>query len=213
MIKQKYNYSFFYDNYKYRHYRMFKNYYKRLEQQYRYFIILKKDINRIGTSEVYRSNLSIDELLQVLKGMTFQVAEIQDTQSSFPDPVEYEYIKINDFEQIVKIYRNEQSQTRRFYNGDLIYMYYADYKSPLVSARMDNKSIQICYNGYEIRKYFDDKDIIVRKTVPLSTPISIKYTSEHRDLVEKVIKRILRDNREGFYYELVNSVKGEFGIH
>ena len=41
MIKQKYGYDFFYNNYRYRCNEMFKKYYKNLSDRYKYQIIIK----------------------------------------------------------------------------------------------------------------------------------------------------------------------------
>ncbi|MGL4801959.1 MAG: hypothetical protein ACRC18_06810 [Cetobacterium sp.] len=211
MIKQKYNYSFFYDNYKYRHHGMFRNYYKKLDKEYRYFIIPKENINKY--SEVaYRSNLDIDQIINELKQLNSQVAYITDKWASFPDVTQYEYINIEGYQDITKIYQNGNGVTKRKYNNELIYMYYANYHKNVMSARIDNSSVQVYYKGYTITSYFED-EIKVHKSVPLSPGIYMKYSSsEHKEMVEKVLNKVIKDNVRGFYDELIQSIKEEFRI-
>lgn len=217
MFRQKYDYNFFYNNYKYSHYSMFKRYYRALEERYRYFILLKENINLTGQAKVYRSNLNIDELIDELKDMKFQVVEIHDVWSRFPEPTEYEYSKITDLngkshEYLTKIYKNKHSQTKRYYDDELIYMYYSDYSKYVCAARLDHDSIYISYKGYNIVKYFNHKDILVKRTVPLSNPIILRYDTEHKEMVKKVLNKILKDNINGSYNELIESIENEFKI-
>lgn len=211
MIKQKYNYSFFYDNYKYRHHNMFRNYYDKLEKQYKYFILAKRDINKHDV-DVYRSNKNIDDILKEIDSMDYMSVEIQCVQNKFPEVAKYLYIHVDDFKQVTKIYQNNLSETRRMNNDELIWMRYANYNKHTATALIDNSGyIRISYNGYTIA-YRKENGITVHKSVPLSPGMHMKYNSDHKEMVEKVLKRILKDNINGFYDEMISKIKNGFGI-
>lgn len=211
MIKQKYKYRFFYDNYKYTYISMAKRYNKMQDKKYRYFIKVDRDINSHseGTYEIYRSNNNIDEILQELDLMSFVVAEIVDNWSKFPQVSQYIYLKNVSFKQIVKTYKHGHSETRKLMDDTVLYSYWASYEKTVMSVNL-SENIEVACGNYRFTSSNDR--IEVRRLVPLSDSVKMKYNSDHRDMIEKVLKKLNRDNLEGFYDEMICKVRENFGI-
>ena len=81
-----------------------------------------------------------------------------------------------------------------------------------MTVRIDSNSTRISYKGYTISSKVNSKEITVHKSTPLSAGRYIEYSSLHKDMVEKVVKRFEKENVSGFYDYEINRVKKEFGI-
>lgn len=210
IIKQKYDYKFFVDNYNYRYDSMFRKYYKILENEYRWFIIVTKDINEYS-SQVFRSNLSIDIIFSKFKDMNFQKAEIIDNKSMFPGVYKYTYNKILDNEWITGDYmlRNGVSSLRNMTTNKWIYKYWAD-KKYIYSCRIDDDTCDVYFDGISVS---NNKGLVkVEKYIPFSNAKELKFDMGVKDKLEKITKRIQKDNIDGFYDDMIKRIKNNFGV-
>ena len=115
MIKQKYGIRFFVENYPYVANEMFDKYYKKLEEEYRYFILVEKNYFLGGKADIYRSNNSLENIIAQLDNMEFQVATITDYQADFPQAYKYTYYKMNDMQYITAHYQLRSSESIMLY--------------------------------------------------------------------------------------------------
>lgn len=210
MIKQKYDYKFFVDNYSYRYDSMFRKYYKMLESKYRYFIIVTKDCNK-HQSEVFRSNSSIEDILLELKDIEFQMAKVIDNYSKFPEVYSYHYNKHFGLQWITETYRlRSSSLSLRNRSADKWYYKYWNDKRYIWSCLVDDDTCQICFKGIYISNY--KGKIKVGKPVPFSESIELKFDTDTVDKLKRVVKRIQKDNINGFYDDMIERIKNDFGI-
>lgn len=210
IIKQKYDYKFFVDNYNYRYDSMFRKYYKILENEYRWFIIVTKDINEYS-SQVFRSNLSIDMIISKLKDMDFQKAEIIDNNSNFPEVYKYTYNKFSGHEWITEDYmlRNGVSSLRNATTNKWIYKYWADEKY-IYSCRIDEDICYVYFDGISVSNY--KGTVKVEKYIPFSDSKELKFDTDIKDKLKKIIKRIKKCNIDGFYDDTIERIKSNFNV-
>lgn len=207
MIKQKYDYEFFYNNYRYRCNKMFKNYYKNLSERYKYQIIMKYKDNL----EVYRSNLDSGSILNIISNTKSDTAEVINVNSVFPECYKWEYININGNKQITKVYKNNLSETRKTMDNKLIYNIWWSKKGNYTILE-DIDSISISYGSYRITNRNNENKITVHKSTPLSQGCYLDYNTDHKEMIEKVLKVLINENIEGFYDKMIARIKLEFGI-
>ena len=207
MEKQKYDYNFFYKNYKYRHNKMFKNYYKLLSDKYKYQIIIRYKSN----SEIYRSNLDINEILNVISNTKSDTVEVINVNSVFPECYKWEYININGNKQITKVYKNNLSETRKTMDNKLIYNIWWSKKGNYTILE-DMDSISISYGSYRITSMSNENKITVYKSIPLSQGHYLDYNTNHKEIIEKVLKVLIKENLEGFYDNMITRIKNEFNL-
>ena len=207
MEKQKYDYNFFYKNYKYRHNKMFKNYYKLLSDKYKYQIIIRYKSN----SEIYRSNLDINEILNVISNTKSDTVEVINVNSVFPECYKWEYININGNKQITKVYKNNLSETRKTMDNKLIYNIWWSKKGNYTILE-DMDSISISYGSYRITSMYNENKITVYKSIPLSQGHYLDYNTNHKEIIEKVLKVLIKENLEGFYDNMITRIKNEFNL-
>ena len=207
MEKQKYDYNFFYKNYKYRHNKMFKNYYKLLSDKYKYQIIIRYKSN----SEIYRSNLDINEILNVISNMKCDICEIRNIKALFPNCYKWEYININGEKQITKVYKDNLRETRKTIDGKLIYNIWWNKKGTYTILE-DTNSISISHGSYRITSMFNENKITVYKSIPLSQGHYLDYNTNHKEIIEKVLKVLIKENLEGFYDNMITRIKNEFNL-
>lgn len=207
MEKQKYDYNFFYKNYKYRHNKMFKNYYKLLSDKYKYQIIIRYKSN----SEIYRSNLDINEILNVISNMKCDIGEIRNIKALLPNCYKWEYININGEKQITKVYKDNLRETRKTIDGKLIYNIWWNKKGTYTILE-DTNSISISHGSYRITSMFNENKITVYKSIPLSQGHYLDYNTNHKEIIEKVLKVLIKENLEGFYDNMITRIKNEFNL-
>lgn len=207
MIKQKYGYDFFYNNYRYRCNKMFEKYYKNLSDRYKYQIIIKDKYN----SDVYRSNLEIDNILSIISDTECNIGEIINVNAAFPECYKWEYININGNKQVTKVYKNNLSETRKTIDDRLIYNIWWS-KKGVYTTLEDMDYISISYGSYRITSRNNENKITVHKSTPLSQGCYLDYNTDHKEMVEKVLKVLIKENIEGFYNNMINRIKFEFGI-
>ena len=207
MEKQKYDYNFFYKNYKYRHNKMFKNYYKLLSDKYKYQIIIRYKSN----SEIYRSNLDINEILNVISNMKCDICEIRNIKALFPNCYKWEYININGEKQITKVYKDNLRETRKTIDGKLIYNIWWNKKGTYTILE-DTNSISISHGSYRITSMSNENKITVYKSIPLSQGHYLDYNTNHKEIIEKVLKVLIKENLEGFYDNMITRIKNEFNL-
>ena len=207
MEKQKYDYNFFYKNYKYRHNKMFKNYYKLLSDKYKYQIIIRYKSN----SEIYRSNLDINEILNVISNMECDIGEIRNIKALFPNCYKWEYININGEKQITKVYKDNLRETRKTIDGKLIYNIWWNKKGTYTILE-DTNSISISHGSYRITSMSNENKITVYKSIPLSQGHYLDYNTDHKEIIEKVLKVLIKENLEGFYDNMITRIKNEFNL-
>lgn len=212
MEKQKYDYKFFVDTYSYKYDSMFRKYYKQQEKKYRYFIIIEEDIN-ICKSTVYRSNETLEEILLELDEMEFQRAKIIDYISEFPNPKEYVYNKFQGDEWVTEEYylRNRFTGRRNKTSDTWVYKIWHDRKY-IYSCTMDDDLISVYYDGIEVSKY-NGRNIKVEKYLPLSKPKTLNFDRDVTDKLRFIIKRIQKDNINGFYDDMIEKIKNNFIIN
>ena len=210
MIKQKYNYKFFVDNYKYRHDSIFKKYYKHQENKYKYFICIEDDIN-INKSIIYRSNGSIEKIIDQLDNMSFQRATIREIQSVFPNVYQYTYDKLGNNKYITKEYKLRGTDAGRinYFNDDTIYKIWYDEKY-ICSVTYDNNYLRIYFDGINVTYY--NNTIDVYKTILDIGKIQLKYNTDIKDKIEKLLRRMLKDNKNDYYTEVINYICNTFNI-
>lgn len=210
MIKQKYDYKFFVDNYNYRYDSMFRKYYKTLENKYRWFIIITKDINEYS-SRVFRSNLSIDMIISKLKDMDFQKAEIINNKSNFPEVYKYTYNKFSGNKWITEDYmlRNGVSSLRNATTNKWIHKYWVD-KKYIYSCRIDDDTCYVYFNGISVSNH--KGTVKVEKYIPFSDSNELKFDRDIKDKLEKILKRIQKNNVDGFYNDMIERIKSSFGV-
>ncbi|MGL5715193.1 MAG: hypothetical protein ACRCX2_19405 [Paraclostridium sp.] len=209
VIKQEYNYKYFYDNFL-NSISMYKRYNKMMEEKYRYSIIVTKNIND-NKVEIYRSDSSLSNIIKQLDNMTFQEAKIRDYRQQFPKPIQYKYTKFQDIKSITTEYHTEKGCAARYNEQGLIYKYWSCSK-PVASVRMTQEDIYIFYNGIYKYYYFDSDEIKVHKSVPLNPGYYIKYDRDCKEMIEKLLKKLMRDNKTGFYDDMVQMIKDKFQI-
>lgn len=211
MEKQKYDYKFFTDNYSYRYDSIFRKYYKQQENKFRYFIIIEGDIN-VCKSTVYRCNETLEDILSELENIKFQRAKIVDHRSEFPEPREYIYNKFQNNEWITEEYylRNRFTGRRNRTSDTWVYKIWND-KKYIYSCIVDDNYISIYYDGIIVRKYRDN-DIEVNKYVAFSESIKLKFDRDVTDKLKVIMKRIQQDNIDGFYDDMIEKIKNDFGI-
>ena len=207
MEKQKYDYNFFYKNYKYRHNKMFKNYYKLLSDKYKYQIIIRYKSN----SEIYRSNLDINEILNIISNMKCDIGEIRNIKALFPNCYKWEYININGEKQITKVYKDNLRETRKTIDGKLIYNIWWNKKGTYTILE-DTNSISISHGSYRITSMFNENKITVYKSIPLSQGHYLDYNTNHKEIIEKALKVLIKENLEGFYDNMITRIKNEFNL-
>ena len=207
MIKQTYDYEFFYNNYRYRCNKMFKNYYKNLSGRYKYQIIMKYKDNL----EVYRSNLDSGSILNIISNTKSDTVEVINVNSVFPECYKWEYININGNKQITKVYKNNLSETRKTMDNKLIYNIWWSKKGNYTILE-DMDSISISYGSYRITSTNNEDKIKVHKSIPFSQGLYLDYNTDHKEMVEKVLKMLIKENIEGFYDKMIARIKLEFGI-
>ena len=207
MIKQKYGYEFFYNNYRYRCNKMFKNYYKKLSNKYKYQIIIKYK----NKSEIYRSNLDIDNILNIISNTKCDIAKVINVNAAFPECYKWDYININGDKQMTKVYENNLSKTRKTIDDKLIYNIWWD-KKGIYTILEDRDYISISYGSYRITSTNNEDKIKVHKSIPFSQGLYLDYNTDHKEMVEKVLKMLIKENIEGFYNDMITRIKFEFGI-
>lgn len=211
MIKQMYDYKFFVDNYPYRYDSIFRKYYKQQEKKYRYHIKVNRDINSHVDFEMFRSNESLDIILSKLKDIAFQVTRIVDFRSEFPEPREYVYNKFEDEEWVTEEYYlrdnfigNRDKSTDKFFYK----VWYSKYRNE--KCLIDEDMIQIVYKSIEVKKYRNEK--IKASIFTLYPSREIKYDFTVTDKLEKIVEKIKRDNINGFYDDMLERIKNDFGL-
>ena len=207
MIKQTYDYEFFYNNYRYRCNKMFKNYYKNLSGRYKYQIIMKYKDNQ----EVYRSNLDSGSILNIISNAKSDAAEVINVNSVFPECYKWEYININGNKQITKVYKNNLSETRKTMDNKLIYNIWWSKKGNYTILE-DMDSISISYGSYRITNRNNENKITVHKSTPLSQGHYLDYNTNHKEIIEKALKVLIKENLEGFYDNMITRIKNEFNL-
>lgn len=207
MIKQTYDYEFFYNNYRYRCNKMFKNYYKNLSGRYKYQIIMKYKDNQ----EVYRSNLDSGSILNIISNTKSDTVEVINVNSVFPECYKWEYININGNKQITKVYKNNLSETRKTMDNKLIYNIWWSKKGNYTILE-DMDSISISYGSYRITNRNNENKITVHKSTPLSQGHYLDYNTNHKEIIEKALKVLIKENLEGFYDNMITRIKNEFNL-
>ena len=210
MIKQKYNYKFFVDNYKYCHDSIFKKYYKHQENKYKYFICIEEDIN-INKSIIYRSNEPIEKIINQLNNMSFQRATIRDIQSIFPNMYQYTYCKIGNNKYITKEYKLRGIDAGRinYFNDNTIYKKWHDERYTW-SVTYDNNYLWIYFDGINVTYY--NNTIDVYKTILDIGKIQLNYNMDIKNRIEKLLKRMIKDNKDNYYTEVITYICDIFNI-
>lgn len=209
MDSQKYSYKFFQDNYSYKADNMFRKYYKQQEKKYRYSITVNKDINSNKYYEMYRSNESSEEIISQISNMDFQVATIRDFRSQFPNATQYKINNIDKLQVVEEYYKSGVLVGRKILDGEFIFTIWNDNKKA-ESCRISGEDIYVFYDGISV--YNNNGEIIVHKSITLSQGYDIKYDSDVRDRLEKILKRIIRDNTSGYYSDMIDQFKIKLGV-
>lgn len=232
MIKQKYGSKFFVENYPMCGYKMFEKYYKRLEDQYRFFIVVQHNYynSTYNTSEVYRSNNSLENIIEQLDNMDFQCATITDFRAKFPQAYKYTYYKINECQYITAHYRLRCDESVQLYKtypsyrkankntkGDGSFYYKSWGKTinqTVMGARISSREIFICYNGWHMFCTKEGKTYAVHMSIasPGYNPPKVKINDTHLDYIKRVIKFMKKDSINGFYDDAIEEIKSSFGI-
>lgn len=210
MIEQKYDYKFFAENY-WNYDRMFRNYYKQQEKKFRYFIVVNRDINTYTDSKVYRSNDSIEGVLMELKCMEFQTTTIIDTQAEFSQAKKYIYNKFEKNEWICEEYylRDRLVGRKNATTGKWVFKMWFS-KDQLSTILIDDDYIHVTYGNIEVNKY-KDSDVTFRQYTLVDSPKK-KVNSDVLDKVRNVIKKVKKDNLNGFYDDVIKKINYEFGL-
>lgn len=143
--------------------------------------------------------------------MNFQKAEIIDHGSKFPQVYKYTYNKFSGNEWITEDYmsRNGISSLRNMTTSKWIYKYWID-KKYIYSCRIDEDTCYVYYDGVSVSNY--KGTVKVEKYIPFSNSKELKFGSDVVDKLEKIIKRIQKDNVNGFYDDMVERIKNDFNI-
>lgn len=231
MIKQKYGSKFFVENYPYRGYKMFNKYYKRLEDQYRFFIVVQHNYynSSYGTSEVYRSNNTLENIIEQLDNMDFQCATITDFRADFPQAYKYTYYKIGDMQYITANYRLRCDESVQMYKSYPSYrkankdwkkdgnFYYKKWNRTVNNTNMGawvSDIVEVFYNGWQISCTKEGETYACHISIasPGYNPPKVKVTEKHLDMIKRVVKFMKKDSIDGFYDDVIEKIKDSFGI-
>ena len=231
MIKQKYGIRFFVENYPYVANEMFVKYYKKLEEEYRYFILVEKNYFLGGKADIYRSNNSLENIIKQLDNMEFQVATITDYQADFPQAYKYTYYKMNDMQYITAHYQLRSSESVRLYKTypsyDKLYkinkgrkqgefyrkVWHKDGSNLHLAAWVSDDMIDLTYGS--VKMVYDRGKTYAYQYSLMGCNIEIprvEIDGDLRDKIFRIIKAMRKDNIEGFYDDAIERIKCEFGI-
>ena len=76
----------------------------------------------------------------------------------------------------------------------------------------DTNSISISHGSYRITSMFNENKITVYKSIPLSQGHYLDYNTNHKEIIEKVLKVLIKENLEGFYDNMITRIKNEFNL-
>lgn len=232
MIKQKYGIRFFVENYPYRANKMFDKYYKKLEEEYRYFILVEKNYFLGGKADVYRSNNSLENIIKQLDNMEFQVATITDYQAEFPQIHKYTYYKMNDMQYITAHYQLRSSESVQLYKTYPSYdklckinnnkkqgefyrkVWHKDNGNLHLAAWVSDDMIDLTYGS--VKMVYDRGKTYAYQYSLMGCNIEIprvEIDGDLRDKIFRIIKAMRKDNIEGFYDDVIERIKFEFGLN
>lgn len=111
-------YKYFVDHYPMTHNNMFRNYYKKLRQKYKYFVTYDMPFQK-----PIWVNGNIEEIFEYIKNSGSTSVTIQSNQCKNPfiEPVEYVYYDTGDWQSLQKIYGNYKEKIRMDYNTNEMY--------------------------------------------------------------------------------------------
>ena len=227
MIKQKYGSKFFIESYPMCGYKMFEKYYKRLEDQYRFFIIVQHNYydSTYSTTDVYRSNNTLENIIEQLDNMNFQCVTITDFRAEFPQAYKYTYYKIGDMQYITAHYMLRNSESVQMYKSYLSYRkanksYKGDgnfywkkwnkYTNGTIMEIFASEHIEVTYDN--IKMVCDKNGETYAYQFTLVNSPKVKINTDHLDKIKKVLKLIEKDNVNGFYDDTIERIKSSFCI-
>ena len=227
MIKQKYGSKFFIENYPMCGYKMFEKYYKRLEDQYRFLIVVQHNYydSTYNTTDVYRSNNSLENIIGQLDNMDFQCATITDFKAEFPNPIEYTYYKIGDMQYITAKYKLRNSDSVQMYKSYPSYrkanktykkdgnFYWKTWNKYTKDTKMNvfaSEHIEVTYDNIKMVCDKDNKTYAYQFTLVDSPKVEIN--TDHLNKIKRVLKTVEKDNINGFYDDVIERIKNSFGI-